>query len=47
MIEDRATRDRRDPKRTFWIKPRVMRLHAGEAENHPGDTHADGTATFS
>lgn len=48
MIQDRARRDRREPQqRALWVAPEVWRLEAGEAENHPGDTHFDGTATFS
>jgi hypothetical protein len=30
-----------------WTKPELARLLAGEAQNNPGDSHADGTSTFS
>ncbi len=30
-----------------WTSPQVKRLLAGDAENNPGDSHSDGSATFS
>ncbi|MGZ8999029.1 MAG: hypothetical protein ACXW2T_09250 [Allosphingosinicella sp.] len=49
MIEkqDDAQFEHQPAEKSPWISPTVSRLLAGDAENNPGDTHSDGSATFS
>jgi hypothetical protein len=37
----------RQDERREWVKPAFQDMLAGCAENNPGDTAADGSATFS
>jgi hypothetical protein len=49
MVEkqDGAKPERQPAKKSPWTSPEVKRLLAGDAENNPGDSHSDGSATFS
>jgi hypothetical protein len=41
------SRRARRARKAEWTRPELARLLAGEAQNNPGDSHADGLSTFS
>jgi hypothetical protein len=49
MVETQvgAEAELKPAEKAAWTSPAVSRLLAGDAENNPGDSHSDGSATFS
>jgi hypothetical protein len=45
--QDGTEPERHQAPKAQWTSPEVKRLLAGDAENNPGDSHSDGSATFS